>query len=233
MFAKISKMSLKLADYINLPGEHAVLLPGLTGDLEAIIAIPDLAQCKYFAILGHPHSLKGGNMHNKVVTTMASAFKILGIPTIRLNFRGVGKSRGVYDNGVGESEDLIHLSKLVAELVNKENERLKFILAGFSFGAYVTYRAAVSIKNSLLISIAPPVETFDFTEFIFPAERWLIVQGDQDEIVSSDTVFNFAQARTIPTLRFNETGHFFHGKLVELKEKLIQYLEASGCLTAL
>ncbi|TID94430.1 hypothetical protein DIZ66_18465, partial [Legionella pneumophila] len=86
-------------DKLNTPGEHELMLEGLVGPLEAVLTVPEDVDTRYVAFLGHPHSLQGGTMNNKVVTTMARAFKELHIPSIRFNFRGVGQSGGHYDNG--------------------------------------------------------------------------------------------------------------------------------------
>ena len=203
---------------INSPGEYPVTLAGLTGKLEGILVVPNVINKNYIALLGHPHSLQGGTMHNKVVTTMARIFKIFGIPSLRFNFRGVGQSEGDYDHGIGESNDMVQL----AQFLQQQTLGAKLIFAGFSFGGYVAYRAAALInENSLLITVAPPMQKFDFTEFNFPANHWLIAQSDDDEIVAAHHVFSFAALRSIKVLHFQHAGHFFHGKLVELKEKLV------------
>lgn len=204
---------------LNTAGEHPFTFTGIAGQLEAILTAPAVSKENYLAILGHPHSLQGGTMNNKVVTTMARAFKELGIPSLRFNFRGVGQSEGRYDAGIGESEDMLALMRLWQE--KKPETRILF--AGFSFGSYVAYRAAAQAKHELLITIAPPVHHYDYREFS-PPEPWLIMQGESDEIVPLSLVLDFAKESTslIPVYRFEETSHFFHGKLIELKEKLIE-----------
>ena len=92
------------------PGDHYLTLPGVVGPLEACFSVPPVWLTRDVALLGHPHSLQGGTMHNKVVTTLMRVFKELGIASLRFNFRGVGTSAGLYDAGVGESEDMLCLS---------------------------------------------------------------------------------------------------------------------------
>ncbi|KTC87939.1 MULTISPECIES: alpha/beta hydrolase [Legionella] len=208
-----------LTDKLNSPGEHPFIFTGLAGQLEAVLTMPAAANRPYLALLGHPHSLQGGTMNNKVVTTMARAFKELGIPSLRFNFRGVGQSEGVYDAGLGESEDLLALKRLCQQ----EMPEAQFIFAGFSFGSYVAYRAAAQSESKLLITIAPPVHHYNYCEFTAPYP-WLVIQGDNDEVVPLSLVLDFSEkfSPPLPVSRFAETGHFFHGKLIELKEHLIQ-----------
>lgn len=212
----------------NTPGEHAFVFSGQIGHLEAILSVPASLDNRYIALLGHPHSLQGGSMSNKVVTTLARAFKELGIPSIRFNFRGVGESEGEYDAGVGEAEDM----RLLATRCQQELPGVALIFAGFSFGSYVTYRAAAQCPNALLISIAPPVHHFNYTESQPISNAWVIVQGDEDDVVPVEDVRAFVKQASLPItlLEFANTGHFFHGKLIELKALLIQTIQTQGLL---
>ncbi len=211
-------------DQLTIPGEHQLILQGLAGQIEAILSVPQEINYKYVALIGHPHSLQGGTMNNKVVTTMARVFKELGISSLRFNFRGVGQSEGVYDDGIGESKDMLVLVNEWKQI----NPKATFIFAGFSFGSYVAYRAAAQCANSLLITIAPPVYHYDYREFHPYPNPWLIVHGDEDEVVPAQLVHEFAQQSTpeIPLIRFADTTHFFHGKLVELKAELIHFIRS-------
>lgn len=209
-------------------GEHGFLFSGQAGKLEAILSIPPSSDNRYIALLGHPHSLQGGTMGNKVVTTLARVFKERNIPSIRFNFRGVGQSEGQYDEGIGEAEDMCRL----AALCQQESPGVKLIFAGFSFGSYVTYRAAAHCPNALLISIAPPVHHYDYTEFQLRSNPWIIVQGDADEVVPADDVRAFVETNPSPItfLEFADTGHFFHGKLIDLKTSLLEVIQTQRLL---
>ncbi|WP_058533359.1 alpha/beta hydrolase [Legionella saoudiensis] len=213
---------MQITEKLATPGEHALNLQGVVGQLEAVLTVPQQCVSNYIAFLGHPHSLQGGTMTNKVVTTLARTFKDLGIPSLRFNFRGVGQSEGVYDAGIGESEDMLAL----VQAWQKEQPEAQFIFAGFSFGSYVTYRVAAQCEHQLLISVAPAVHHYDYKEFNPAPYPWLIIQGEEDEVVPPDMVFDFAAQSQpeIPVIRFAETTHFFHGKLIELKNKLAEYL---------
>jgi len=196
------------------------------GRVEATLVVPDAWDSKTIALLGHPHSLQGGSMTNKVVTTLARTFRDLSVPSLRFNFRGVGQSDGVFDNGAAESEDMCYLATLLQSLFPADKPRdvagCKFILAGFSFGSYVTYSAAEFIKPIALISIAPPVTHYNYQSY-HVTMPWIVVQGDEDEVIASSIVYDFFEKITPPVtlLRFENTTHYFHGQLVALRERLM------------
>ena len=220
---KITEALMHLTDKLNIPGDHVFNFLGLAGQLEAILTVPDVVNAHYVTILGHPHSLQGGTMNNKVVTTMARAFKDMGIPSIRFNFRGVGLSAGVYDAGLGESEDML----LLARSWLQEKPETNIIFAGFSFGSYVAYRAASQCKHAMLITIAPSVHHYDYTEFTPMPAPWILLQGAQDELVPMSLIHDFIERfPAIDLLTFMDTTHFFHGKLIPLKERLIEAIRA-------
>lgn len=213
-----------ITNQLNTPGDHLFSFSGLVGPLEAALTVPEEIDKRYIAILGHPHSLQGGTMNNKVVTTLARLFKEQHIASLRFNFRGVGQSAGVYDNGIGESEDML----LLAREWLQQRPETRFIFAGFSFGSYVAYRAASQFKHALLITIAPPFHHCDYTEFSPAPTPWIIAQGDEDDVVPLQMVLDFVANASppIPLLRFAETGHFFHGRLIELKSRLLDAIRA-------
>lgn len=210
----------------NQTGETAFTFTGQVGDLEAIINVPADYDKRYIALIGHPHSLQGGTMHNKVVTTLVRVFKELGMASIRFNFRGVGQSQGEYDAGLGESEDM----RILAALCQQQLPDVRFVFAGFSFGSYVTYRAAVHCPHALLVSIAPPVHHYCYTEHEPAPYPWMIVHGDADEVVPVDEVRAFVAHVTPPPIYIEmaDTSHFFHGKLIELKSLLMQHIQTLG-----
>ncbi len=217
-------------DKLDKPGEHSFFFTGAEElKIEAILTVPETISRHSVAILGHPHSLQGGSMNNKVVTTMARTFRDLGIPSIRFNFRAVGKSEGEYDEGIGESKDMLCLYDLWFD----EFPDSRCIFGGFSFGSYVAYRAAAQRKHDLLISVAPPVHHYNYREYSPQPSPWLIIQGDEDEVVPEELVSNFAREVTPEpiVLHFKQADHFFHGKIVQLKKRLTEFMqEQSGLL---
>lgn len=216
----INRVFMYFTNLLQSPGEHNLVFQGQAGSLEAILTVPDRPLSSHFALIGHPHSLQGGTMNNKVVTTLARAFRALEIVSLRFNFRGVGRSVGVYDAGLGESEDMLLLAKLWQE----EQPQAQCIFSGFSFGSYVAYRAASQYSPSPLITIAPPVHHYNYTEFSPAPNPWLIIQGLKDEVVPSSLVLDFVQPlkTDVQLVEFADTGHFFHGKLLELKDSIMQ-----------
>ncbi|MCH9644073.1 MAG: alpha/beta fold hydrolase [Gammaproteobacteria bacterium] len=169
------------------------------------------------AIVCHPNPTQQGTMNNKVVTTLIKAFQQQHCATVRFNFRGVGQSEGAFANTVGEIEDLRAVLHWVLQVLPEH----KVILAGFSFGSYVAANVANQWgddKLQRLISIAPPVNMYDFYELNNISCPWLVVQGDQDEVVPADKVIAWAHQFPLQLEVMTGVGHFFHGKLIELRE---------------
>lgn len=212
---------MQFKDKLDSPKEHKLMLQGEAGNIEAILTVPDNANIKTVAFLGHPHSLQGGSMTNKVVTTMARVFRELHVPSLRFNFRGVGLSEGEYDAGIGESKDMLALVQQWQEELGQS----KLIFAGFSFGSFVAYRAAAQSQGSSLITIAPSVQHYDYKHFTPKPNPWLIIQPEADEVVPPHLVLEFAQQLALPIISFKDTSHFFHGKLIALKDQLTAYLQ--------
>jgi len=195
-----------------------LVLSGPAGAIEAAVDLPedDVARLPAVTVLCHPLPTEGGTMHNKVVTMAARALRELGVATVRFNFRGTGASEGVFDNGDGERGDL----RAVAEWVRATRPDDQLWLGGFSFGAYVSLAMAAELQPSLLLSIAPPAgRGWDFDAITTPTMPWLVVQGDADEIVDPQAVYDWLdRLRATPELvRMPDTSHFFHRKLIDLR----------------
>jgi uncharacterized protein len=201
----------------NFPQHAAAFeLLGPAGAIECATDVPAAESARAgVALICHPHPLQGGTMQNKVVTTLERALRELGLATLRFNFRGVGRSAGAFDNGIGETDDLL----AIAQWAQRVRPGDALWLAGFSFGSYVATRAASMLPTRQLITIAPAVTRWDFTVLPAPPCPWLIVQGEADEVVDPAAVYAFAATRRpAPTLvRVTETGHFFHRRLIELR----------------
>jgi uncharacterized protein len=200
------------------PDASATLsLPGPAGTLEVAVDVPeaDVARRPVVAVVCHPLPTEGGTMHNKVVTMAARALRESGATTVRFNFRGTGASTGAYDAGDGEVADL----GAVASWVRASRPRHQLWLAGFSFGAYVSLRAASALQPSVLVSIAPPAGRWDFSEVVAPTMPWLVIQGEADEIVDPEAVYAWlADCKADAELvRMPDTSHFFHRKLIDLR----------------
>jgi hypothetical protein len=193
-----------------------VLVEGPAGHVEVAVDLPAAGEARRgLAVICHPHPPEGGTMHNKVVTMAARALVELGLAAVRFNFRGVGQSQGAYDNGRGEVFDLL----AVANWAQRTRPGDELWLAGFSFGAWVALQGARQLPVQQMVSIAPPVGLRDFSGVLPPPCPWLLVQGEADEVVPADGVFDWAE-RQQPRpeiVRMPETGHFFHRRLMDLR----------------
>lgn len=194
------------------------LIYGPAGKLETKVTPPSAAERGAWGIVCHPHPLFGGTMENKVVTTLAKTFQCLGLATVQFNFRGVGESEGEFDQGRGELADLL----AVIDWVRKERPSHEIWLAGFSFGAYIAAKASIEVKAHRLVTVAPPVTNFAMHDLPPIQIPWILVQGEKDEVIAAEKVFQWAESRDPkPTiLRFPEASHYFHGQLLELRERL-------------
>ncbi|HUR57756.1 MAG TPA: hypothetical protein VM029_08600, partial [Opitutaceae bacterium] len=161
-------------------------------------------------------------MDNKVAHTLARAMIECGAPAFRFNFRSVGASGGKFDNGRGEADDL---SAVVAE-GRRRFPSAKLWLGGFSFGAFVALRAAARAAPDRLVAVAPPVARFDLGEVANPDCEWMLAQGDADDVVPAAEVLAWAAKQPHPPrLRvLAGAGHFFHGRLHELKPLVVEFL---------
>jgi alpha/beta superfamily hydrolase len=167
-------------------------------------------------------------MDNKVVTTAARALQATGMPTLRFNFRGVGASAGVFDQGIGELDD----ADAVARWGEERWPGRSLVVAGFSFGAYVALRLAQrrSAQGHVprhLITIAPAIQGFDWKVAV-PRCPWLVVQGDADEVVSASAVIGWVNSLD-PKPRLvvlPGVGHFFHGRLHDLRDAVIDAIRS-------
>ena len=201
----------------SFPEEHSeFLLRGPAGVIECATDAPEPGKGRRATvIICHPHPEHGGTMHNKVVTITERSMRELGLRTVRFNFRGVGLSDGQFDDGYGETDDLF----AVAEWVRRTRPEDALWLAGFSFGSYITTRAALNLDTGQLISIAPPVDRYAFDSLHHPECPWLVIQGDEDEVVNVDLVSHWAgELKPPPDLVIMKgADHFFHRRIMDLR----------------
>ncbi len=204
------------------PRPVAVTIPGPAGPIEALVEDPG-EPSPVFAVVCHPHPLYHGTMNNKVVHALARAAHRLGVPSVRFNFRGVGASGGAWDEGRGETHDTL----AVVEWAREHWTGGQLWLAGFSFGSFVSLRAAPLAGAGALVSVAPPVWRFPVHELPPPGCAWLVVHGEEDELVEADAVRDWARGQDpAPELSvFRATTHFFHGRLNELQERVVRFWE--------
>lgn len=198
--------------------------PGPAGLLELAVDRPE-GPAQGVAVIAHPHPLHGGTMTNKVVQTLARAFVQSGWTAVRFNFRGVGRSEGVYDEGRGELDDLL-------AVVAAQAAEGPLCLAGFSFGAFVTSHAAERLHAAgrdlrRLVLVGTAASRFQVATV--PGElhlQTLVLHGEADDTVPLASVLDWARPQSLPVLVVPGGGHFFHGQLPLLKDLVLRHLRA-------
>jgi uncharacterized protein len=191
---------------MTAPAER-VLVAGGAGRIETAIDLPAGADApRGLALVAHPHPLYGGTLDNKVAQTLARSFGELGYVALRPNFRGVGASEGVHDDGNGETEDLLR----VAEYAFDRFGRLPLALAGFSFGAFVQAHVAkrLPVERMALVGLAVRRAA---TETVPPDT--IMIHGEKDETVPLVDVLRWAEAQELPVVVIPGADHFFHRRL--------------------
>jgi alpha/beta superfamily hydrolase len=196
---------------------------GEAGAIEALRDAPEGASVGT-AVIAHPHPLFGGTMDNKVVQTLARAFVQSGWTALRFNFRGVGASAGVHDEGRGEAQDML---ALVQSLVPTG----PLALAGFSFGAFVTTHVVQSLWATRpvdkLVLVGTAASRFSVAAVPPEAhERTLVLHGEQDDTVPLQSVMDWARPQSLPVTVLPGMGHFFHGQLPLLKQLVVRHLRS-------
>ena len=186
-----------------------LVVDGPAGSIEVVLDVPTGAP-RGVALVCHPHPLQGGTLDNKVVQTLARAFVKLDYVASRFNFRGVGRSAGAFDDGIGETEDALAVLRHVR---SRLGETLPVTLAGFSFGSYVQTRVAERVKAEGLVLVGPAVNRFAVQTV--PAGT-LVIHGEEDDVVPLTDVFAWARPQQLPIVVFPGCGHFFHGRLPQV-----------------
>ncbi len=203
------------------------LIAGPVGSIEVALDLPDEARAsegaaraaalKGVVLVAHPHPLFGGTMDNKVAQTLARTFVQLGYAVFRSNFRGVGRTEGQHDNGIGERDDLM---AVLAHVRGQETyAALPLVLAGFSFGTYVLSHVAERLAEQ-----GTPAHRLAFVGTA--ASRWevapvpadtIVIHGEQDDTVPLGAVLDWARPQELPVVVIPGAEHFFHRKLHILK----------------
>ncbi len=195
--------------------EETLLFQGPAGQIEVRVESPPYP--RGIALICHPHPLFGGNLTNKVTQTLALTFARLGYIALRPNFRGVGASDGVHDEGVGETEDML---AVLGEARHRFGD-LPVVLSGFSFGAYVQTRVAAALaarhqpaqRLVLVGTAAGYIEGARRYETGAVASDTLVIHGSADTTVPLENVISWAQPLELPVVVVPGADHFFHRRL--------------------
>jgi alpha/beta superfamily hydrolase len=198
------------------------LIPGSAGELECALDLPDpevITAPRGLALVAHPHPLYGGTMDNKVAQTLARTFVALGYATVRMNFRGVGKSAGSHDAGIGETDDmealLLHMRRQYPDL--------PLVLAGFSFGTFVQ-----ACLQQRLAAQGQPVQRMVLIGAA--AGKWampdipastILIHGELDDTIPLQAVFDWLRPQDIPVVVIPGADHFFHRRLQHIKNLVV------------
>jgi uncharacterized protein len=195
---------------------------GPAGLIECALDAPTQAPIGV-AVVCHPHPQHGGTLDNKVVQTLARVFLQLGYRTVRFNFRGVGGSQGAWDGGRGEVDDAL------AVITAQRDPAMPFMLAGFSFGAYVASQAASQLRDDAkprrLVLVGPSTQKQQMPAV--PPDT-VVVHGEQDEVVPLAATLDWARPQVLPVTVLPGVGHFFHGQLPLLKSVVLRQLLGDG-----
>ncbi|QGW76071.1 alpha/beta fold hydrolase [Pseudomonas alkylphenolica] len=205
--------------------ETPVFIDGPVGQLEALYL--DVADARGVVLLCHPNPVQGGTMTNKVVSMLQRTARDAGYITLRFNYRGVGASAGSHDMGSGEVDD----AQAAATWLLEKHPQLPLTLMGFSFGGFV----AASLGGRLeangtelkqLFMVAPAVMRLQDHDTLPQACALSVIQPETDEVIDPQLVYDWSDTLTRPheLLKVAECGHFFHGKLTDLKELVLPRL---------
>ncbi|MEQ7920753.1 alpha/beta fold hydrolase [Xanthomonas sp. WHRI 1810A] len=205
--------------------ENPVLIDGPVGQLEALYL--DFEGAKGVALICHPNPVQGGTMLNKVVSTLQRTARDAGLITLRFNYRGVGASAGSSDMAQGEVDD----AQAVAQWLRDKHPDLPLTLFGFSFGGFVaaTLGGRLEAKGETLnhlFMIAPAVMRIADVNALPQNGPLTLIQPESDEVIDPQLVYEWSDNLSRPheLLKVAECGHFFHGKLTDLKDLVLPRL---------
>ncbi len=208
-----------------LARENPVMIDGPVGALEALhLAVMD---ARGIALICHPNPSQGGTMLNKVVSSLQRTARDSGLATLRFNYRGTGKSAGEHDMNSGEVDD----AQAALAWLQEQHPDVPIYLFGFSFGGFVAgslsgrlQQAGVAVAQLYLV--APAVMRFDAEHRVASNCQLSVIQPEDDEVIDPKLVYQWSSTLTQPheLLKVAECGHFFHGRLLELKQLVAERL---------
>ncbi len=200
-----------------------LMLKGPAGQLEGLWEEPETPRSELAGLVCHPHPLYGGTFNNKVVHHTSRALQERGLPVLRFNFRGAGKSEGKHDHGRGEADDV----RAALTWLAAKRPEARIVLAGFSFGAWVGLRVAcVDDRVTALVGVGLPADGSDFSYLKTCRKPKLFVQGTRDQYGSRIAVEKLMgeTARPRELIWIEGADHFFAGHLEELRQGVRNHL---------
>ena len=198
---------------------HKFQLDGPAGKMQCLLDLPEGAP-RGVALVAHPHPLYGGTMENKVAQTLARTFVTLGYAAARFNFRGVGESEGVHDEGRGEVDDMAVMYAHMRE----QYPDLPITLTGFSFGTFVQAQFALRLAAEgrpaeRLVLVGTAAGKWPMPEV---PQDTILIHGELDDTITLKEVFDWARPLDLPVTVITGADHFFHRKLGQIKNLVIQ-----------
>lgn len=206
-----------------LQKQQIIRITGPAGGLETIY-IPAQGAVRGVAVINHPNPLQGGTFTNKVVQTAAKALSLLGFHCYLPNLRGVGNSDGEHDYGKGETADCL----AVVDYARAQHaDAAQLVVAGFSFGGYVALFAALTCRPDALLLIGPAVGKYAVpAPRAFCPESTLLIHAAEDDVIPLQHAFDWAADQALPVVAIPQSGHFFHGHLIVLRDWILRLLPA-------
>lgn len=214
---------------IDLHESGSRLLNGPVGSMEVIFDLPK-DPATGIAIVAHPQPLLGGHAMHKVPQVLARGLCDVGWLVARPNFRGVGRSEGTHDAGVGETEDILALCRALRDACPSQ----RLALVGFSFGAFVQARAARALADRRAPAWRVCLAGMPFGE-VEGQRRYdtpvgipdaLVVHGEHDDRVPLKAVLDWARPQAQPVVVVPGADHFFTGRLHVLRPLVLSHLAA-------
>lgn len=204
-----------------LTQQKPFFIQGPVGQLETL-HIPAQGNVRGVAVINHPNPTQGGTFTNKVIQTAAKALAALGYHCYLPNLRGTGNSQGQYDHGTGETQDCI---AVIDYARTQHPNAAQLIIAGFSFGGYVAAFAAQAREPDLLLLIGAAVGHYQHAPapHVPNRKKTLIIHGANDEVVALNKPLQWAGEQDLAVIVIPEAGHFFHGKLILLRDTVTHY----------
>jgi alpha/beta superfamily hydrolase len=205
-------------------------IPGPLGPLEALLEEPRGTAPRAAVVFAHPLPTQGGTMHTKMVFQGAKGLVRAGCAVLRFNFRGVGRSRGAFDEGRGEQDDF----RAAVDFVAARYPGLEIWAAGASFGSFVALEAgARDDRVCALIAVAPPVNRYDFSAVKRSTRPKFIVHGEEDELIPVKAVREFYAQLIEPKelVVIDRANHLFEGQAAEVGDALEDLLGDFSCKT--
>jgi alpha/beta superfamily hydrolase len=199
-----------------------LIIPAGSVEIESHLGEPE-GEAQGGAVLCHPHPVYGGTMDNRVVYRAAKAAAKAGFAALRFNFRGVGKSTGRYDHGLGEMEDVA----AAIDWMEKQYPDKPLAVLGYSFGAWVGLKVGCSDPRiRAIVGIGLPLDLYDFEYLVYYSNPSLYIVGAQDEFCSPVNLQNMIR-RLPPASRIHrlpDADHFFSGQVEEVEVLIEQFL---------